>query len=82
MNALLVALVRILLRAAEAGTLPEIVETSAKLFGLIRPLITDPKAISAVESLAVEIQAFAPAPAQPEDPAMARVAPEHKAGGR
>ena len=39
----------VLLRGAEAGTLIEIAETGARLFALIRPLLTDPKTKAALD---------------------------------
>lgn len=75
-------LVPILLRGAADGTLMPIVETALKLIGLLRPLLTDPKTVAAAESLADSLAILRPRPAEPDDPAMARVAPAHKFGGR
>lgn len=62
-----------LLRGAESGTLAEIAATAARLFELLRPLVTEPAAQQSLETAASAFEAAtALRPAQPEDPVFSR----------
>lgn len=62
-----------LLQSAESGTLIEIAETAARLFALLRPLVSNPEARQSLDDLAATVAgATGFRPAQPEDPVFAR----------
>lgn len=72
----------LIVRGAQAGTLAEIAETAGRLFGLLRPLLSDPKLQDSLDGIAAAVETLtAPRPAQPEDPAMARQG-QPRFGGR
>ena len=72
----------VLVRGAEAGTLVEIVETTARLIDLIRPLLVDAAGQETLDQIGAAVRSSVlPRAAQPEDPVFARQG-QQKFGGR
>jgi hypothetical protein len=80
--AILARLLPIAFRAVEQGVAFAIVAKLAELAALILPLVEDADTRAEIAAALDDLNAFAPRPAQPEDPAMARAAGHTGMGGR